>query len=684
MQGGVPFHRSIVGRSILLGVLPAALVVLAIVAVNGVRAWTKLAGAVEEELRQVTELAVREIELGNASNAALARMMADAQESGQFGRRAETLRMMERVVRSNPRVYAASVAYEPNADGNDAAPGVPAEALGDAGRFYAYFKRDPKSSTGFVLEPLQSVDADGDLWYGLPRERYNRAGAREVVITKPYEYLGTDIIEVVSPIVVDGRFVGIAGVDVSLADLQRRIGDLAERLEADIFLETRGLFVAATSDGAAGTALRTKPVEGTALAEAFARVPREGLLFDMAMASDLGEECYFAGATTATGGWRLLVRKPTASVLAEVRGTLLANLATACVGIAIIVAMLVAGALAVGRRVRAAQESAARIASGDLSSPPAEARGSDETAELLRAMGRMNGDLARIVDAVRTASTQLAATSAQLAATSREQAAGTATFGESTQQIAAAVREISATGTELARSIEDIDAGARRTAAAALGGRSGLEGMAVSMEGLSRISDEVARRLRTITEKAESITTVVTTITKVAEQTNLLSVNAAIEAEKAGDAGFGFLVVAREIRRLADQTAAATTDIDRIVRQMQEAVAAGAGEMQRFSSEVRVRTAEAQSIAAGIGGIIGDMDRSASAFTEVRGGMSGQATGLAQIEDAVVRVAAGAREAATGAAETGRVADELAHAVAVLQDAVARFRTAARGQDGAP
>ena len=93
--------------------------------------------------------------------------------------------------------------------------------------------------------------------------------------------------------------------------------------------------------------------------------------------------------------------------------------------------------------------------------------------------------------------------------------------------------------------------------------------------------------LAIIRERAEDINVVITTITKVADQTNLLSINAAIEAEKAGEYGHGFLVVAREIRRLADQTAVATLDIERLVEQMQQAVAAGVMQMDRFSAEVK-------------------------------------------------------------------------------------------------
>ena len=88
-------------------------------------------------------------------------------------------------------------------------------------------------------------------------------------------------------------------------------------------------------------------------------------------------------------------------------------------------------------------------------------------------------------------------------------------------------------------------------------------------------SAAINSRLATLSEKATNIGMVVTTITKVADQTNLLSLNAAIEAEKAGDYGRGFGVVATEIRRLADQTAVATSDIEQIVKEMQSAVAAG-------------------------------------------------------------------------------------------------------------
>jgi len=139
----------------------------------------------------------------------------------------------------------------------------------------------------------------------------------------------------------------------------------------------------------------------------------------------------------------------------------------------------------------------------------------------------------------------------------------------------------------------------------------------------------------------------VTTITKVADQTNLLSLNAAIEAEKAGEYGRGFAVVATEIRRLADQTAVATYDIEQMVKEMQSAVSAGGMGMDKFSEEVRRGVNEVQQVSHQLTQIIQQVQALMPRFESVNEGMQAQATG-ATTDQRRARAALGGGAAADG------------------------------------
>src|SRR4029077_12542563 len=149
----------------------------------------------------------------------------------------------------------------------------------------------------------------------------------------------------------------------------------------------------------------------------------------------------------------------------------------------------------------------------------------------------------------------------------------------------------------------------------------------------------------------ENINLVVSTITKVADQTNLLSINAAIEAEKAGEYGRGFLVVAREIRRLADQTAVATLDIESMVRHMQDAVSAGVMQMDKFSGEVRQGLGRIQEIHGQTGQIIAEVQSLTALFEAVNEGMHQQSIGAQQISEAMSQMTESSRQTASSLEE---------------------------------
>jgi methyl-accepting chemotaxis protein WspA len=194
------------------------------------------------------------------------------------------------------------------------------------------------------------------------------------------------------------------------------------------------------------------------------------------------------------------------------------------------------------------------------------------------------------------------------------------------------------------------------------------------MRQLAESTSSFGSKLAVISERAANINLAVTTITKVADQTNLLSINAAIEAEKAGEYGRGFLVVAREIRRLADQTGQATLDIERMVKEMQGAVSSGVMEMDRFSDQVRRNVTDVRTIGRSMTDIIGSVDETGRSFGTVREGMRSQAAGAGQISEAMASLSSNAKATADAVREFGRAAEDLQRSIGTLRAAIAAFQ----------
>src|SRR2546422_1301025 len=152
--------------------------------------------------------------------------------------------------------------------------------------------------------------------------------------------------------------------------------------------------------------------------------------------------------------------------------------------------------------------------------------------------------------------------------------------------------------------MNELNQAAEETPGLAGSGKAAITRMETTMHHIMEASGSITGKLAVLSEKTANINSVVTTITKVADQTNLLSLNAAIEAEKAGEYGLGFAVVAMEIRRLADQTAVATYDIEKMVKEMQSAVSAGVMGMDKFSEEVRRGVEEIRQVSTQLAQII--------------------------------------------------------------------------------
>jgi methyl-accepting chemotaxis protein len=314
-----------------------------------------------------------------------------------------------------------------------------------------------------------------------------------------------------------------------------------------------------------------------------------------------------------------------------------------------------------------------RMSQGDFTERVALQR-QDEFGLLGKGLNRLADDLSALVGQVQRSGIQVNTTATEIAATAREQQSTAHEIAATTVEIGATSRQICSTSKELEKTMNELSQVAAQTTDLAGSGHAALTQMETTMRQITQASAAVSAKLSVVSEKMNNINSVVTAITKVADQTNLLSLNAAIEAEKAGEYGLGFAVVAMEIRRLADQTAVATFDIEKMVKEMQSAVSAGVMGMDKFSEEARGGLEEIRQVSTRLAQIIDQVQTLTPRFQVVNEGMHAQATGAQQISDTLAQLSEAAQQTAESLRQSNQAIEQLNGAARGLQSSVARFK----------
>lgn len=237
-------------------------------------------------------------------------------------------------------------------------------------------------------------------------------------------------------------------------------------------------------------------------------------------------------------------------------------------------------------------------------------------------------------DQVSESSLQIAASGEQIESMVTEQAATSAQITASSKEIATIADQLKQ---EIARVVEKASAAQEK----AVQGEQEIAVMAESMARIEAVTAQMDQQLEIIDDRSKDIDQVVLAMTKVSDQINLLSLNAAIEAEKAGEAGAGFSVVAQEIRRLADKSAVSTLEIEALIKEMQAAVATGVEQIEHFAQQVRAGIGSTDTVAQQLGEVIMTVKALMMPLTQVNQGMSAQADGAEQIRDAMTQLSIG-------------------------------------------
>jgi methyl-accepting chemotaxis protein WspA len=323
-------------------------------------------------------------------------------------------------------------------------------------------------------------------------------------------------------------------------------------------------------------------------------------------------------------------------------------------------------------KVDALLDAVSKAARGDLTGT-IEIAGSDAIGRLGEGLATMLGNLRSLLNNVQRAGIQVTTSATQIAASAREQEATGIEQAQTSVEVLSTTREISANTSQLLRTMEEATEVADYTTSATAEAQGNLKRMDQSMQQMVAATDAISAKLATLSEKASNINGVLTTITKVADQTNILSLNAAIEAEKAGEAGRGFAVVASEIRRLADQTSVSTWDIEQMLKEMQSAVSASVMGMDKFTEDIRRSVDEARHVGEQLSGMTEQVSKLAPRFDLVLQGMQSQSVGAQQITETMTQLSEASQQTVDSLKATSEAVHQLQYAATDLQQSVATF-----------
>lgn len=303
-------------------------------------------------------------------------------------------------------------------------------------------------------------------------------------------------------------------------------------------------------------------------------------------------------------------------------------------------------------------------------------RHNNEISKILKSMSELQDSMRSVISGIQATSGQLAAASSDLSRTSENIALGTNKAAAETDSVSSAVDELSSVSVEIAHNCQQMAEKASDTRNSASEGERIIGGMATMMGEIGRMVTDTTTAVESLGANSGHIGAIIASIEEIADQTNLLALNAAIEAARAGEQGRGFAVVADEVRRLAERTTTATREIQTIIDVLQRDVKNVVGSMEQSAKSVHEGTQGVERSNQAIDSIKDRIDVLALGVAQVATAAEQQSATTAGITSNMHMISQVISSSSHDAQTTRQAASELANSASRLQEMVSRFRLA--------
>jgi methyl-accepting chemotaxis protein len=574
----------------------------------------------------------KKVDVGVDAARTMAQIFSNYPEYEKTKRRLLMNEMLKNLIKDNPDFLCAWTVWEPNVlDGADT--GYKNKKGHDAtGRFVPSWYRN---GAQIKLQPCfdYTIEGAGD-YYLIPKKT-----AKEY-ITDPFYYSYTGdkkdqqlVISLAIPIITNGKFVGVAGIDISVDYMQKYLEESG--VVSGIF-SNNGITAADVDKKRIGTQMAEteKDVAGEHLTSWIEKIKKGEAYTFQNYIKNMGQDFFISSSPMFFGksdkAWTYATAIPSKQILAPIKVMVATSLIIGIVlliGLYITLFFIVRSIIAPIKKTIAFAE---RLSEGDLNAT-IDIKRNDEVGQLAIALRRMAEKLREVVENIISSANQIANASKQISSSSQQLSQGANESAASTEQVSSSMEQ-------MVSNINQNADNAKQTEIIALRASSdiaeGSNAVITTVEAMKKIADKIS------------------IVGAIAEKTDLLAINAAIEAARAGEHGKGFAVVASEVRKLSERSQIAAKEIDELSK-----------------SSVRIAENSGQILQK----IVPDIQKTATLVQEIAAASIEQNSGSYQINNAITQLSQVTQVNATASEEMSSNAEELSAQAEILRDLVSFF-----------